>query len=255
MKSRPCLPQAASSGCACRCSVVGGRLRCRLPGLARRAAALRPRSRSLSATMCAQSCSAGVVHAQQHLRPARQRGQHFERLLRQRGDAEHHHAPRARQARPASSSRARSSEGLVAAKRPVQRVGAAVAGRRRRAHATSSSSARHRRGCQRRSSGSGTRLGSRGRGEDVLAPRPSRPASRRGRPGTGRTGRPGARPAGGACAGRRRRSRKRRSGAKTGIGQQVRAAAASAARPAATCRRARSRARPRGPAPRGRRAR
>ena len=35
----------------------------------------------------------GVVHAHQHLAPARQRGEHFERLARQGRDAEDHHPP------------------------------------------------------------------------------------------------------------------------------------------------------------------
>ena len=92
MKSRPCLPQAASSGWAKRCrfsseiSVVAPPRRCwREWGGA---------EQLLVGDDVGPVVLAGVVDAHQHLGPPGQRGQHLQRLARHRRDAEDDHPAR-----------------------------------------------------------------------------------------------------------------------------------------------------------------
>jgi hypothetical protein len=188
-KSRPWRPQLASSGWLCACSSsIGSAARSRrraLLALVRRAQQFAPFDDVAPVEL------AGIRHGQQHLRVARQRGHRLQGLVRQGRHAEQDHA--ARQALPGGGlprPRPRTAGGWPrgpdrAARRqavvdlaPELGLPALVGRQRQRLAAARRSWSRHR--------------------------FPSRSASRRGRPGTGRTGRPGVRPAAGGAPGRRR---------------------------------------------------
>ena len=151
---------------------------------------------------------AGIVDADQHLRPLRHAGEHVERLQRQRGDAEHQHPPCEAGGWWRAFELARAlDEGLVNAGAPGEQAGMAVRCRARRSRGIRD--VRDQPPPQRRLPALVFGQRRRRRCAAHRAARPSRsprrPASRPDRPGTGRGGRRGARPAGNACADARHR--------------------------------------------------